>query len=320
MHPPLEPFAVGHLARPDGSSLYWETSGAVDGVPVLYLHGGPGGGLGLGGYRRRAAPTRHLIVGLDQRGCGRSTPWAIDDLEQLDRLTTGTLIADIEALREHLGVERWLVHGVSWGSTLALAYALEHPDRVSALVLVAITTGSRREIDWITDGVGRVFPERWREFDALGRRLAPDAGERPVERYAGALRDPDPAVRESAAEGWDTWESTHISLDPHWQPGPYRAEARDRRNFATLVTHFWAHDCFLAGDRAVLERAAELGDLHGVLIHGRRDVSGPAETAWELARRWPGARLQVVEHEGHGGPDSMELASAAIDALTLHRP
>jgi proline iminopeptidase len=316
MHPPLDPFSTGFLNRPDGSSLYWETSGAPDGVPVLHLHGGPGGGLGLGGYRRRADPSRHLIVGLDQRGCGRSTPWAIDDLSALDLNTTSALIDDIEALRMRLGIDRWLVHGVSWGSTLALAYALDHPDRVLALVLVAVTSGSRREIDWITDGVGRIFPEQWDEFDRLGRRLAPDAGPRPVEHYAAALRHPDAAVRELAAEGWDAWEATPISLDPYWQPGPYRAEVRDRRNFATLVTHFWSQDCFLPGHRAVLERIAELGDLPGVLIHGRRDISGPAETAWELARRWPGARVQIVEHEGHGGPDSMERAASAIDALT----
>lgn len=315
MHPPLEPFAQGFLPRPDGAQIYWETSGTPAGAPMLYLHGGPGGTLGLGGYRRRADPSRHLIVGLDQRGCGRSTPWAIDDLGALDRITTEQLIDDIEAVREHLGIERWLVHGVSWGSTLALAYALAHPDRVTALVLVAVTTGGRREIDWITEGVGRIFPEAWARFAAAGAELAPGHA-RIVEAYAHALQSPDLTVRERAADAWDAWESTHISLDPHWQPGPSRAEPRDRRNFATLVTHFWARDCFLPGDAAVLSRAGELDVLPGVLIHGRRDISGPAETPWALARLWPGARLEIVEHEGHGGPDSVEIASAAIDALT----
>ncbi|GMA32230.1 alpha/beta fold hydrolase [Litorihabitans aurantiacus] len=146
--------------------------GPPGGRPALYLHGGPGSGLGPGGYRRRFDPERHLVVGLDQRGCGRSTPWAIDDLENLDAITTDVLIADLEALREHLGVEAWLVHGVSWGSTLALAYALAHPARVTALVLTAVTTGGREEIDWITEGVGRVFPEAWESSRPVCPRMS----------------------------------------------------------------------------------------------------------------------------------------------------
>ena len=172
MHPPLEPFASGSIGRPDGAQIYWETSGNPEGRPALYLHGGPGGGLGPGGYRRRFDPERYLIVGFDQRGCGRSTPWAIDDLANLDGSNTSALIADIEALREHLGLSAWLVHGVSWGSTLALAYALAHPTRVTELVLTAVTTGGREEIDWITDGVGRIFPEAWERFAATAPRAS----------------------------------------------------------------------------------------------------------------------------------------------------
>ena len=184
MHPPIDPFDSGWITRPDGARIYWEASGNPEGRPALYLHGGPGGGLGPGGYRRRFDPERHLVVGLDQRGCGRSTPWAIDDLDGLDRLTTSAMIDDIEALREHLGITRWLLHGVSWGSTLALAYALSHRDRVTELVLTAVTTGGREEIDWITEGVGRVFPEAWARFAA-----DVPAGVRVVEHYARRLRD-----------------------------------------------------------------------------------------------------------------------------------
>lgn len=310
MHPPIEPFAHGMLDRPGGARLYWETSGNPAGKPVLYLHGGPGGGLGPGGYRRRFDPARHLVVGLAQRGCGRSTPWAVDDLERLDDNTTDALIADIEALREHLGVDRWLLHGVSWGSTLALAYALDHPDRVSEVVLAAVTSTSREEVDWITEGVGRVFPEAWEAFASLV-----EPGERVVEGYARLLRSPDADVRARAAEAWDTWESTHVSLDPHWTPGPYRAETRDRANFATLVTHYWAHDGFLTGERRILDRVHELAGIPGVLIHGRHDVSGPVATAWELHRRWPGSRLVVVEDEGHGGPKMMELVAEVAGAF-----
>ncbi|QAY61845.1 alpha/beta fold hydrolase [Microbacterium protaetiae] len=294
------------LGRPDGARLYWETSGNPTGRPALYLHGGPGGGLGRGGYRRRFDPDRHLIVGLDQRGCGRSIPWAIDGA--LDANTTPALIDDLEALREHLAIDAWLIHGVSWGCTLALAYALAHPGRVTALVLTAVTTGGRDEIDWITESVGAVFPEAWHR---LAASVPP--GTRVIDHYARLLRDPDAAVRRDAADAWDDWESTHISLDPAWQPGPRHSSARERENFAALVTHYWAHDCFLA--EPLIDRAGELAQIPGVLIHGRRDISGPAITPWRLHRAWPGSRLEIIEDEGHGGNREMELTTRAIDAF-----
>jgi proline iminopeptidase len=310
MHPPVEPFEDGTLHRPDGAAIYWELSGDPRGKPALYLHGGPGSGLGAGGYRRRFDPARHLIVGLDQRGCGRSTPWAIDDLDRLDGNTTAAIIDDIEALRAVLGIERWLVHGVSWGTTLALAYAIEHPQAVSELVLTAVTTGSRAEIDWISDGVGILFPE------ALERlRAGTPAGERTIDSVATRLRHPDPLVRSRAAVEWEAWESTHVSLDPNWNAGPMFDDERTRENFATLVTHYWANDCFLPGDRAILERISGLRDIPAVLIHGRHDVSSPVATAWRLHRSGPGSRLNIVETEGHGGPEEMELTTEAIDGF-----
>jgi proline iminopeptidase len=296
------------LARPDGDRLYWESSGNPRGTPALYLHGGPGSGLGTGGYRRRFDPERFRIIGLDQRGSGRSEPWAIDDLEHLDRNTTSALIADIEALREHLAIERWLVHGVSWGSTLALAYALAYPARVSGVVLMAVTTSARDEIGWITAGMGRVFPEVWSEIEALA-----GTGERALDACARLLRTGSPAVRQEVADLWDRWESTHVSLDPNQPPGPLHEDPRMRRNFATIVTHYWSNDCFVDG---IIDRAGELAGIPGVLIHGRRDISGPAVTAWRLHRNWPGSRVVVVEDEGHGGPQMSELATGAIDALS----
>lgn len=203
-------------------------------------------------------------------------------------------------------MDRWLVHGVSWGSTLALAYALEHPDRVTELVLTAVTTGARDEIDWITEGVGRIFPEAWERFSGIA-----SPGERVIAAYARALRDPDPAVRARAANAWEGWESTHISLDPEFTPGPMFADARTRENFATLVTHYWTNNCFL--ERPVIEQVAEIAHIPAVLIHGRRDISGPAITPWMLHRAWPGSELHIVEHEGHGGLQEMELTREAID-------
>jgi proline iminopeptidase len=315
-HPPLEPFRSGLLPVGDGNEIYWETSGNPDGKPVLYLHGGPGSGLGPGGYRRRADPRIHLIVGIDQRGCGRSRPLVVDALDQLQHNTTAALIQDVEAVREHLGIDRWLVSGVSWGSTLALAYAQAQPERVTEIVLVAVTSTSRDEVDWITDGVGRIFPEAWARFEAKSRRR-PD--ERIVEAYARRLRGDDTSDRAAAADAWDEWESVHISLDPQWQPGRLHDDASERAIFATLVTHYWANDAFLRGNDRILERVDRIAHIPAVLIHGRHDISGPAITPWRLHQRWPASRLYVVEHEGHGGPDSMAEMARATDAFALTR-
>jgi proline iminopeptidase len=300
------------LAVAGDNEIYWEMSGNPDGKPVLYLHGGPGGGLGLGGYRRRADPQRHLIIGIDQRGCGRSRPLVIDALERLSENTTAALIEDIEAVREHLGIQRWLVTGVSWGSTLTLAYAQAHPERVTEIVLVAVTTTSREEVDWITEGVGRVFPEAWERFEAASKRRP---GERVVEAYARRLAGGDAADRARAADAWDAWESMHVSLDPLWQPSPLHADPAERAVFATLVTHYWANDAFLPGPKRILGRVDRIAHIPAVLIHGRHDISGPVITPWRLHKGWPASRLDVIENEGHGGPESMQEMTRATDAF-----
>jgi proline iminopeptidase len=310
MFEPITPYAHDWLSRTDGAQLYWEESGNPHGYPAIYLHGGPGSGLGHGGYRRRFDPRKYRIIGLDQRGCGRSTPLVIDDLDVLDANTTQALIADLEALREHLGIDAWVLHGVSWGCTLAMAYALEHPSRVAGLVLVAVTTGAREEVEWITEGMSAIFPESWARFSSVVR-----TGERPVDAYARLLRDPDPAVRADAARAWEAWESTHVSLDPNWTPGPMFENDRERETFATLVTHYWANDCFLPDAARIRDRAAELDGIPGTLIHGRHDVSGPTITPWALHQAWPSSELIVIEDEGHGGAREMECATVALSKL-----
>lgn len=309
---PGEPeFSSGWVEVPS-ARIYWEATGSPAGVPVLYLHGGPGGSLGRGGYRKRHDPSTFRTIGLDQRGCGKSTPTVQDDLASLHENTTQNLIADIEAVREHLGIATWIVTGVSWGSTLALAYALRHPDRVAGVAVVAVTTTSRDEVDWITDGVGRIFPEAWQEFTDAARA---DPGERVVEAYARRLAGANRDDARRAALDWDRWESTHISLDPYWQPGPMFADERERMTFALLVTHYWSRDGFLTGDEEILSRIAELDGIPGHLIHGRRDVSGPVVTPWRLHRRWAGSRLVVIEDEGHGGPKSMAALTRAVEEI-----
>lgn len=312
MFPVTPPYAHGFVRNPDGDSIYWETSGNPEGLPVLWLHGGPGSGLRTGNYRKRYDPKVFRIVGIDQRGCGRSTPLVVDALERLPANTTEGLIADIELVREQLGVDRWLVTGGSWGSTLALAYALEHPDRVAGIVLGAVTTTGRDEVEWITETMGRVFPEAW---EALERASHRRPGERVVEAYARVLATGTPKERRLAAEAWEAWETTHVSLDPNFVPGPMFEDAVQREVFATLVTHYWANLAFLPGERAILNRVDELAHIPAVLIHGRHDVSGPVITPWLLHRSWPASRLIVVEGEGHGGPESMRVMAKAISGF-----
>lgn len=311
-YPPMDPFDAGLLGVADGNEIYWEVSGNPQGKPALYLHGGPGSSLGSGGYRRHFDPQRYRIVGIDQRGCGRSRPLAIDVLGELHRNTTESLIEDIEAVRRHLGVESWLVSGVSWGTTLALAYAQTHPGRVSELALAAVTTTSREEVDWITEGVGRVFPEAWQQFEkASGRR----DHERIVEGYARRLATGDIQDRLRAARAWNDWESTHISLDPNWAPIDQPFDEDRSLAFATLVTHYWSNDGFLQNGAEILSRISAIAHIPAVLIHGRRDISGPVITAWRLHQLWPASRLSIVESEGHGGPQSMEQLRIALDSF-----
>jgi proline iminopeptidase len=312
-----DPFDSGLMRLADGAELYWETSGVPDGIPALWLHGGPGSGLGPGGYRRHFDPDRYLIVGIDQRGCGRSRPLVGDAPETLATQTTQQLIADIEELRMMLGVRRWVVAGVSWGTTLAFAYALDHPGRVLGLALVAVTTTARDEVDWITEGVGRIFPEEWAEFEKASRRRP---GERPVDAYARRLASGDENDRKRAAQEWETWENTHISFDEPAQRGLRPDIDAARLTFATLVTHYWSHDAFLPGSQSILSRIGEIAHLPTHLIHGRRDISGPAVTPWRVHRSLPGSTLTIVDDEGHGGTEEMRLLDEALDRLADDLP
>lgn len=310
MFPPLEPFATGHLPVGGPHAIYWEASGDPAGRPALYLHGGPGGGIQTG-YRRHFDPARFMIVGLEQRGCGRSRPLATDPDGELEANTTAALIADIEALRRHLGVDAWLLYGASWGTTLALAYAQAHPERVSGLVLAAVTTTTAAEVAWVTEAMGQVFPREWEAF-AAAAGAAP--GQRLIDAYAARLADPDPGVREAAALAWCTWEDVHVSLTPGLTPGLRHADPGFRLRFATLVVRYWRHAGFAEGP-GLLARMDRIAHLPGVLIHGRLDVSGPLATAWALHRAWPGSELVVLEDAGHGGPAMAEAVTAAVARL-----
>ena len=292
----IEPFRSEILQVADGSGIYWEASGNPKGKPALYLHGGPGSGVQTG-YRQHFDPERYLIVSFDQRGCGRSRPLITDPDYDLGSNTTKALLADIEQLREHLCIERWLLTGASWGTTLALAYAQAHPERVSELVLAAVTTTSRTEVTWITETVGRFFPEAWSEFEQRANRRA---GEKLIDAYYRLIRDPDRKTRELAAKAWCKWEDVLVSLNPGAKPSARFADPDFRMLFATLVIHYFTNAAFLEGHE-ILQNMDRIVHLPGVLIHGRLDVGGPLRTAWQLHQRWSSSQLIVVENEGHGG-------------------
>jgi proline iminopeptidase len=310
-YPAVEPYRTGALHVGDGHLLYWEEVGDPSGLPAVYLHGGPGSGC-TPGARRTFDPETYRAVLFDQRGCGRSRPLASDPDPDLTRNTTGHLVADLERLREHLEIERWVVVGSSWGVTLALVYAERHPERVLALALGAVTTGSRRETEWLTRDMGRIFPREWERFAAA----VPEAerGGDLSAAYARLLADPDPQVCASAALEWCRWEDVHVSLTPGWKPDPRYDDPTFRLVFARLVTHYWSHGCFLA-DGEVLARAHRLATIPAVLIHGRWDVSSPLDTAWTLHRAWPGSRLVVLDDAGHGGIGFPEALTAALDGF-----
>ena len=307
-YPAIEPYASGYLEPGDGQQVYWETVGDPDGLPVVYLHGGPGSGASAS-LRELFDPQAYRAVLFDQRGCGRSRPAADHAGVDLPVNTTAHLIGDIEKLRTSLGIDRWVVTGASWGSSLALAYAQAHPQRVLAIVLAAVTAGSRRETEWITRGMRRVFPREWEEFAAV----VPE-GERDGDlaaAYARLLADPDPAVVDRAVQAWNRWEDVHPSLAPGYEPSHALRDRTFQQVFARLVTHYWANGCFL-DDAPVLRGMAAIAHIPAVLVHGRYDVSSPLETAYDLHRAWPTSRLVVLEDEGPGGAG---LVSAWIDAL-----
>ncbi|MGW9347703.1 prolyl aminopeptidase [Nocardiopsis flavescens] len=301
------PRTQGLLPVTDHNTLHWEEHGTPDGTPCLVLHGGPGSGAHPG-FVNFFDPHRHRIVLFDQRGAGRSTPDAGLPTTDLTTNTTAHLIDDIEALRTARGIDSWVVLGTSWGSTLGLAYAQAHPDRVRALVLAAVTTTSATEVHWLTHAMGRVFPEQWQAFrDAAG----PDADpHRLPAAYARLLADPDPRVRESAARAWCRWEDTHMATTADSAPSLSTRPLDFQLRFARLVTHYWAHHAFLPHDH-LLDTMHRIAHLPGALVHGRLDISGPADTAWHLSRRWPAATLHIIEGAGH----TKGLHATAVQAL-----
>ncbi len=289
LYPPIEPLETGRLALDGPHVMYWEVCGNPAGRPAVFLHGGPGAGLAPD-HRRFFDPAHYRIVLFDQRGSGRSTP-----LGELEDNTTQHLIADIETLREELAIDRWLVFGGSWGSTLSLAYAEAHPERVSALVLRGIFLASARETDWFLNGMGRFFPEHHRRFlDALPEAERGD----PLANYYRRIADPDPEVHMPAARAWSVYEGACATLLPSPETVAAFAEDTMALGLARLESHYFVNRCFLE-DGQLLRDLPRIRHLPAAIVQGRYDVICPLATAQELADAWPEADFQIVPDAGH---------------------
>jgi proline iminopeptidase len=311
LYPEIQPHDHGMLNVGDGNRIYWEVCGNPDGKPAVFLHGGPGSGCSTGA-RRFFAPDAYRVVLFDQRGCGRSTPHASDLRTDLSVNTTEYLLGEIELLGQHLGIEQWLIFGGSWGSTLGLAYAERHPQRVTEVVLVGVTTTRRSEIGWLYRGIAPLFPEQWVRFQGGVPELEPDGDL--VEGYYRLLHDPDPAVRAKAAKDWHEWDAALLSVDPDAKPPVQWSQPDFRMARARIVTHYFRHNAWLE-DGILLREADSLGGIPGVMVHGRLDLGSPLVTAWELAQAWPDSELVIVRGAGHSSadPGMSEAAIAATD-------
>jgi proline iminopeptidase len=303
LFPEIEPFDQGRLPVGHGHEIYFEQSGQAKGVPVLFLHGGPGAGA-VPAHRRFFDPAFYRIVIFDQRGAGRSKP-----LGSLERNTTPDLVADIECLREKLGIARWLVFGGSWGSTLALAYGEAHPERCLGFVLRGIFLCRPQEIDWFLYGMRRFFPEHW---EAFARHLPERERGDLLGNYYRRLADPDPRVHMAAARAWSIYEGACSTLLPSPETVAAFADERMALGLARIEAHYFVNKIFLP-ENALLEGVARIRDLPAVVVQGRYDMVCPLMSADELVREWPGADYVIVQDAGHSAMEP-GIKSALVDA------
>lgn len=294
----------------DGNQIYWEESGNPNGKPAVFLHGGPGGGTSPT-QRRLFNPAKYRIVLLDQRNCGKSTPHASAPDIDLSHNTTWHLVADLEKLREHLGIERWLVFGGSWGSTLALAYAETHPERVTEIILRGIFTLRDAELDWFYEGgAAPVYPDLWEGYTAP---IPTDWQGSNMEAYAKLLYDDDRAVAIAAGEAWSQWESSTITLLPQPETVASFTEPEYALAFARIENHFFVNKGWFTPNQ-LIDNVRAIAHIPGVIVQGRYDMCTPMMTAWELHKNWPEAEFHLIPDAGHAF-DEPGTRSALIDAL-----
>ncbi len=304
LYPRIEPYAHGRLAVDPPHRLYWEECGAASGVPVVFLHGGPGAGA-TPANRRFFDPAHYRIVIFDQRGAGRSTP-----LGDLTCNTTQHLVADIEALRKDRGIDKWLVFGGSWGAALALAYAQAHPRSCLGLVVRGVFLGAKSEIAWFMNGMRRFFPEPWRSF--AGHLPKGERGEL-LAAYHRRLIDPDPGVHMPAARAWSRYEAACSALVPRDETVHAFDAPNTALGLARIEAHYFMADCFLR-DGALLSGARRIADIPGAIVQGRYDMVCPPEAADALAAAWPKARYEIIADAGHSALEP-GISAALVAAM-----
>ena len=312
IYPPIEPYNTGMLKVSPVHTLRYEECGNKNGKPVVFLHGGPGGGC-TAAHRRFFDPAAYRIILFDQRGAGGSTPHAC-----LEDNTTQALVADIEKLREHLGIERWQVFGGSWGSTLALAYAQAHPARVTELVLRGIFLLRQKEIDWYYQGRGAefIFPDRWEEYV---KPIDPSERGDMIGAYHRVLTGSDVAKREAAAAAWTKWEMATSSLIVKDEDVARADDGKFALAFARIENHFFKNKGFFRTETQLLDDVPKIRAIPAIIVQGRYDVVCPMRSAWDLHRAWPEAQLRVIADAGHSAGEA-GISAALCDATDSFRP
>jgi proline iminopeptidase len=307
LYPEIEPYATGMLDVSELHSIYWEQSGNPSGKPVVFLHGGPGGG-GNPKYRRYHDPKKYRIVVFHQRGCGQSTPYA-----SLEDNTTWHLVSDIEALRQHLEIERWQVFGGSWGSTLALSYAQKHPERVTELVLRGIFMLRRSELLWFyQQGASHIFPDAWEHYlEAIPEVERGDL----MGAYYRRLTSDDPEQRKHAARAWSIWEGSTSYLQQDLEHIAHTGQDEFAEAFARIECHYFVHGGFFEVEDQLLRNIDRVRHIPAVIVQGRYDVVCPMRSAWDLHRAWPEAELEVIPDAGHSAnePGNIDALIRATD-------
>ncbi len=309
LYPPIEPYRTGRLKASALHEIYYEESGNSAGKPVIFLHGGPGGG-SEPKQRRFFHPAKYRIVLFDQRGCGKSTPYAC-----LEENTTWDLVSDIESLRRHLGIEKWQVFGGSWGSTLALAYAESHPDRIAELILRGIFLLRKQELNWFyQEGASTIFPDAWEPF--LAHIPENERGDM-LKAYHHRLTSEDPAVRLAAAKIWSGWEGATSKLLPDPEFTGHYEEDEFALAFARIEAHYFANNGFLKADDQLLSEVSKIRHIPAVIVQGRYDIVCPIKSAWDLHQAWPEAELIITPDSGHSAfePPNCRALVAAPDRI-----
>ncbi len=310
LYPEIEPYKTGMMDTGDGHSVYYEFCGNPQGLPAVFLHGGPGAGCAPS-HRRLFDPEKYNVLLFDQRGCGRSLPHA-----SLENNTTWHLVEDIEKLRHLMGVEKWLVFGGSWGSTLALAYSERHPHCVSALILRGIFTLRRFELEWYYQwGASIFFPEKWERFLAPVKAAQ---GTDMITAYNKLLTDDDEQIRLAAARVWSVWEGETTTLLPDVANSAHFADAHFALAFARIENHYFTHGGWLEEGQLIAD-APRLKDIPGVIVQGRYDMACPPITAYELHTAWPSSTLHMIEDAGHSAyePGIVHQLINASDRLAM---